>query len=149
MRINWADAAVAAGMTDLYMTVYRETSSDAAHVSLKALERHVVVDGTGTITGFRFHPQVEGVADTLSQAIASLLHATEAKLLGLGDAAADEQLRTLAREWSGLVDAQTARGDSCGPVNGLDPLEADSKVVRGRTRQTHRDARSWFFRMRV
>lgn len=102
-RINWADAAVAAGMIDLYMTVYRETSSDAAHVSLKALERHLETDGKGTITGFRFFPDFEAVADTLSAAIASLLHATEAKLLGVGDAAADEQLRSLTHEWDRLA----------------------------------------------
>jgi hypothetical protein len=108
LRINWADAAVTAGLTDLYMTVYRETSGDAAHVGLKALERYLAVDGKGSITGFRFHPEIEGVTDTLSQAIASLMHATEAKLHGLADEAADAQLRSLAIEWSGLVSSQHA-----------------------------------------
>ncbi|HKT73975.1 MAG TPA: DUF5677 domain-containing protein [Steroidobacteraceae bacterium] len=102
-RINWAGAAVTAGMTDLYMTVYRETSADAAHVSLKALERHLEIDSAGAITGFRFSPELEAVADTLSAAIASLLHATEARLLGVGDAEADELLRSLTREWDSLV----------------------------------------------
>jgi Family of unknown function (DUF5677) len=102
-RINWADAAVAGGMTDLYRTVYRETSGDSAHVGLKALERHVQTDASGTILGLRFHPDVEGVDDTISQAIASLSHATEAKLKGLGDAATEAQLRALVREWSDLV----------------------------------------------
>ena len=111
-RINWAGAAITAGLTDLYMTVYRETSGDAAHVSLKSLERHVVIDKEGTIRGFRFHPEIEGVADTLSQAIAALLHATEAKLLGGGDAEADEQLLALTREWSGLIDGHSTREPS-------------------------------------
>ena len=62
----------------------------------------------GSITGFRFHPEIEGVTDTLSQAIASLMHATEAKLHGLTDEAADAQLRSLAIEWSGLVSSQHA-----------------------------------------
>lgn len=105
-RINWADAAVAAGMIDLYMTVYRETSSDAAHVSLKALERHLETDGKGTITGFRFHPEFRAVHKTLTAAIASLLHATEAKLFGAGDVQADEELRSLALQWDELVRSQ-------------------------------------------
>jgi Family of unknown function (DUF5677) len=103
-RINWAAAAVAANMIDLYMTVYRDTSGDAAHVSLKALERHVQTDEHDAIVGLRFHPEIEGLADTLSAAIASLLHATEAKLRGLSNAAAEDQLRALAREWNTLVE---------------------------------------------
>jgi hypothetical protein len=106
-RISWAAAAVAAGMTDLYFTVYRQTSGDAVHVSLRSLDRHVAADSTGTIVGFRFHPDVDGAPDTLSAAIAALLHASEAKLRELADAETTE-LRTLAREWNSLVEAQGA-----------------------------------------
>jgi hypothetical protein len=106
-RIKWAGAAVTAAMTDLYFTVYRQTSGDAAHVSLRSLDRHVAADSSGTVVGFRFHPDIDGVPDTLSAAIAALLHASEAKLRGLADAATTE-LRTLALEWSALVQAQDA-----------------------------------------
>jgi hypothetical protein len=106
-RIKWASAAVTAAMTDLYFTVYRQTSGDAAHVSLRSLDRHVAVDSAGTIHGFRYQPDIDGVPDTLSAAIAALLHASEAKLRGLADAATTE-LRTLSREWSALVAAQDA-----------------------------------------
>jgi Family of unknown function (DUF5677) len=108
LRISWATAAITAGMVDLYRTVYRETSGHSAHVSLPALERHVGADASGSITGIRFHPELEGVANTLSQAIAALIHATEARLLGLGDTAADAELRGLALEWSSLVERQAA-----------------------------------------
>jgi len=107
-RINWANAAVVAGMTDLYMTVYRQTSGDAAHVTLRALERHLEIDGNGTITGFRFFPEFEAVDETLSAAIAALLHATDAKLHGGGDAPAEERLRLLTGEWDDLVKSQGA-----------------------------------------
>jgi hypothetical protein len=103
-RINWAAAASAAGMIDLYTTVYRQTSGDAAHVSLKSLERYLETDGRGAITGFRFHPEIESLAETLSAAIASLIHATGAKLLGVEDAEGDRQaLLSLAHEWDSLV----------------------------------------------
>jgi hypothetical protein len=107
LRINWADAAIAANMTDLYLTVYRQTSSDAAHVGLRSLDRHVATDASDNIVGFRFHPDIDGTADTLSPAIAALLHASEARLRGQVDAATTE-LRTLSLEWSALVAAQDA-----------------------------------------
>jgi Family of unknown function (DUF5677) len=103
-KINWAVASSRAAMTDLYLTVYRQTSGDAAHVSLRSMDRHVVSDASGTITGFQFRPYPEEVADTLSSAIAALFHATEARLLGLGDTASDDALRGLALEWRTLVE---------------------------------------------
>ncbi len=103
-KINWAVTASKAAMIDLYMTVYRQTSSDAAHVTLKSMDRHVKSDANGKIVGFQFRPYPEEVADTLSAAIAGLFHATEAKLLGLGDTASDDALRALAHEWRSLVE---------------------------------------------
>jgi hypothetical protein len=92
-------------MTDLYLTVYRETSGDAAHVTLRSLERHIVSDTSGNIVGFQFRPHPEEVAETLSASIAALLYATEAKILGLGDTATDQALRRLTLEWRALVEA--------------------------------------------
>jgi hypothetical protein len=105
--INWADAAVAAGLTDLYVIIYRTTSADGAHVSLKALERYLQVDGRNNIKGFRFSPEFE-IADTLSAAIAALMHATEAKLSGAGDAEGERQWRELIHEWNDLVASDDA-----------------------------------------
>ena len=103
VRIKWADAAVTASMMDLYLTVYRQTSADAAHAGLKALERHVATNASGDIAGLRFFPDVEGAGETLSAAIASLLHATEAKLHNLSNATADAELLALSREWSAFI----------------------------------------------
>jgi hypothetical protein len=105
LRINWAVAAIKARLVPLYLTVYRRTSSDAAHVSLRALERHVAFDAQEEITGFCFQPDIEGVPNTLTAAIGSLLHATEAKLYGLSNAAANEKVRSLTREWGALNSA--------------------------------------------
>jgi hypothetical protein len=80
-RINWATAASTAGMTDLYMTVYRNTSSDAAHVSIRALDRYVHSDASGAIVGFVFKPAIDEADETLKAGIAALLHAT-GKALG-------------------------------------------------------------------
>jgi Family of unknown function (DUF5677) len=106
LRINWAAASSAAGMTDLYLTVYRQTSSDASHVSLRALDRHLVTDASEKIIGFQLRPFPEETIDTLSSSIAALLHATEAKLLGLDDTDKDDAaLLVLIREWGTLVEA--------------------------------------------
>jgi Family of unknown function (DUF5677) len=104
-RINWATASSAAAMTDLYLTVYRQTSGDGTHVSLKSLDRHLVSDASGTLVGFQFSPAFGETVDTLSASIAAMLHATEAKLLGLCESSADEALLVLVREWRGLVES--------------------------------------------
>jgi hypothetical protein len=105
-RINWASSSSAAAMTDLYLTVYRKTSGDAAHVTLQALDRHVASNENGDIVGFRFDPFPADTVDTMGSAIAAILHATEAKLRGLGDSAAEEVVRALMLEWNALQDAK-------------------------------------------
>jgi hypothetical protein len=102
--INWADASNTAAMTDLYLTVYRRTSGDAAHVSLQSLDRHIASNDSGAIAGFQFRPFLEDTVDTLSSAIAALCHATEAKVRGLGDAAVDATLIEITRAWRTLVE---------------------------------------------
>jgi Family of unknown function (DUF5677) len=105
-RINWASSSSAAAMTDLYLTVYRKTSGDAVHVTLPALDRHVASNESGDIVGFRFDPFPADTVDTMGSAIAAILHATEAKLRGLGDSAAEEVVRALMLEWNALQEAE-------------------------------------------
>lgn len=76
--INIEALAVKAGLDWLYDTVYRMSPIDAAHVSLDALEFHVVADGTATITGLRFGPTAYKLADTLVSAMNCQLVAIEA-----------------------------------------------------------------------
>jgi uncharacterized protein DUF5677 len=103
-RINWATATVTAGMTDLYLTVYRDTSSDGAHVSLRAIDRHIYTDASGTISGFMFKPAVDEAGETLKAGIASLLHATEAKLSSLGDTASETAFRQVFLDFRALLE---------------------------------------------
>ena len=46
--INWADAAIQEQMGDLYNMIYRTTSGGATHVTINALDRHVVATGGGS-----------------------------------------------------------------------------------------------------
>ena len=47
--IRWEQAAIKAKMTDLYITIYRMTSSDAVHTTVNALDRRVETDDRGKI----------------------------------------------------------------------------------------------------
>jgi hypothetical protein len=107
-RINWATASSAASMVDLYITVYRQTSADAAHVTLTSLDRHVRSDSAGEILGFQFRPNTEETVDSLSMAIAVLLKATEAKIFGLQDVEAEGRLGVFIDEWQALIAAGDA-----------------------------------------
>jgi hypothetical protein len=62
-----------AGLTWLYNTVYRTSSSDAAHTTLDALTVHVRADATGDILGLSFGPRIENLGDTLVDAMNCLL----------------------------------------------------------------------------
>lgn len=76
--INIEALAVMAGLEWLYDTVYRVSPSDAARVSLDALEFHIVADGTAAITGLRFGPTTYKLTDTLASAMNCQLMAIHA-----------------------------------------------------------------------
>jgi hypothetical protein len=63
------------GMADLYNTVYRSTSGDAAHATILALDRHVCINADGKLEGLIFQPDKRNIEQTLSMAVSSLLHA--------------------------------------------------------------------------
>jgi hypothetical protein len=71
--VNIAALADRAGLTWLYNTVYRTSSSDAAHTTLDALTVHVRADATGDILGLSFGPRIENLGDTLVDAMNCLL----------------------------------------------------------------------------
>lgn len=72
--INWKQVAENAKLSDLYDTVYRMASADGTHTTIKALlDRHAHVDSGGNQSIFQ--PETEGTADTLSEAVCSLLYA--------------------------------------------------------------------------
>jgi hypothetical protein len=75
--VNWRDLATKVGMADLYNTVYRSTSGDAAHAMLPALDRHVCTNAEGKLEKLVFQPDARDVEQTLSMAVCSLLNAME------------------------------------------------------------------------
>ena len=75
--INWDTLATDVGMSDLYNTVYRSTSGDAAHATFLALNRHFRITAEGKFEKLVFHPDDRDVTQVLSMAVCSLLHAME------------------------------------------------------------------------
>lgn len=88
------------GMADLYNTVYRSTSGDAAHATLLALDRHVCTNTEGKLERLVFQPDARNVEQTLSMAACSLLHAVEKlnQVIPVGGAVAEYMKR-----WSALA----------------------------------------------
>ena len=73
-----ATLAQQAGVTALYNAIYRETSGDAAHTSLDALNRHICADSNNNVAGLKFGPDVTDLAITLSDLISVLGHGLNA-----------------------------------------------------------------------
>jgi hypothetical protein len=65
-------------MTDLYITIYRMTSGNAAHTAVNALDRHVQPDDGEKIERLTFQPETRDLEQALSFATNALLHAMEA-----------------------------------------------------------------------
>lgn len=80
-KINWQSISKRVGMTVLYNTVYRDTSADAAHVTLDALNRHLIADDDANIKSLKFGPDEVDLESTLSIAISALLHAMNGVVL--------------------------------------------------------------------
>jgi Family of unknown function (DUF5677) len=73
-RVNWEVAAKTGKMTDLYVTIYRMTSGDAAHTTVYALDRHIEPDEHGRIKNMTFRPETRDLEHALSVATNALLH---------------------------------------------------------------------------
>lgn len=97
--VNWDALATKIGMADLYNTVYRSTSGDAAHATILALDRHVCTNTEGKFERLVFQPDARDVEQTFSMAVCSLLHAME-KLnqVVIGGAVAE-----YTKRWSALA----------------------------------------------
>jgi hypothetical protein len=80
--INIASLAVKTGSMGLYNAVYRVTSTDAAHTTTASLNRHIQTDERGNILQLQFGPETTDLADTLSNAISTIIYAIDV-LIGL------------------------------------------------------------------
>jgi Family of unknown function (DUF5677) len=98
--VEWKALATKIGMADLYNTVYRSTSGDAAHVTLPALDRHVCTNTEGKLESLVFQLDARDVEQTLSMAVCSLLNAMEQlnQVVPVGDSMAE-----YLKRWSALA----------------------------------------------
>jgi hypothetical protein len=101
--INWADAAKNAEMTVLYDMVYRSASGSASHVSLNALDRHVIPDTDGGIGRLTFQPETRDLVQSLSGATSAILHATNALGRIFPQMGLEQTMKPHAALWAKLV----------------------------------------------
>jgi Family of unknown function (DUF5677) len=105
-RIRWEQAAIIAGMTDLYITVYRLTSGDAAHTTLSALGRHIQPNDQGAPETLTFRPENRQLPHALSMACTSLLHVIEGILRIFPNEDFQRNLHARMIQWASLETSQ-------------------------------------------
>ena len=116
--INWADTAKDAQMPVLYNMIYRAISGGATHVTINALDRHVVATGGGqplpypnalggksvrqslTLT---FQPETCDLVQCLSGATSAILHALDALGRIFPQKGIEQTMKPYAALWSKLV----------------------------------------------
>lgn len=102
--VNLAAVAASVNGMALYDLIFRSTSGDAAHTTLNSLVRHVVSDQDNNITGLRFGPQTDDLADTISGGISVLLHVLDAAIESFGLLDVRDQLAVVLHRWKELVE---------------------------------------------
>jgi hypothetical protein len=88
----------------LYNAIYRPTSTDAAHTSFEALNRHFKLGDDGSISGLNFGPNVSDLAGTLSAMASNLAYVIYVAIRAFGLREAYEP------ELGGLVGSLKALG---------------------------------------
>jgi hypothetical protein len=117
--VNLATVAASVNGMALYDLIFRSTSGDAAHTTLNSLVRHVVSDRDNNITGLRFGPQTDDLADTISGGISVLLHVLDAAIESFGLLDVRDQLATAVHRWKELVEEDRRKWEP--PVAGAIP----------------------------
>jgi hypothetical protein len=91
---------------------YRSLSSDGTHVTIKSLDRFLVLDTHGKVTDFKAAPHTDGLVDTLGDASLVFLWSAEpyGESNGLSDAheLVDSRVRGFARLADDLVQRSVA-----------------------------------------
>lgn len=100
--LNIASLADQTGLTSIYNAVYRVTSTDAAHTSISALERHVRTDASGQIHSLTVGPEVGDLPDTISVAITMLSLGIEAATELFGITHFADEFRNCNARWQAL-----------------------------------------------
>jgi Family of unknown function (DUF5677) len=116
--INWADAAKQAQMAVLYNMIYRLASGGATHVTINALDRHVlaqpnqrlpypsVIESGGFLRQpltLTFQPETRDLDLALSGATSAILHAMNALGQIFPQKGIDKTVKYYSNLWSELV----------------------------------------------
>jgi hypothetical protein len=80
----------------------RELLGDAAHVTIASINRHLKTDKEQNITGLSFQPESNGIDDTLSCAISSLLFSLHALSTALERKDYEQVVIVLNAKWKAL-----------------------------------------------
>ena len=107
-RIRWEQIVGQYGLDDLYQVIFRPLSNDGAHCSVDSLNRHALVDGSGSVVGIKCGPDTAGLEDALSQACIALLWAMRplVEIYALKDP--EKRLGEWSKRYSAMVDPQPA-----------------------------------------
>jgi hypothetical protein len=115
--INWADAAKQAKMVVLYNMIYRLTSGGATHVTINALDRHVIAKPNDRLPypsivqssqfprqslTLSFQPETRDLVRCLSGATLAILHAMKA----LGDIFPQKGIDRTVKHYGEIFDGQ-------------------------------------------
>ncbi len=97
--IKWASLSNEVGLHTLYQLAYRQTSGDAAHATLDALNRHVKVDAQGHLESFDFNPSHNDVDATLKGAMAGMVHLFVLAVADMGMKDFEPDVQNVLLEW--------------------------------------------------
>ena len=102
-KINWEEIANKSGLSALYNTVYRESSSTGAHTTIDCLNSYVNADGNGNIVGLNFGPKTDEMISTLSSAINTLMFAGLLFFNAFNLSAFELEWRSCLAKWQELM----------------------------------------------
>ena len=111
--VNWAEMADRAKLKGLYDMAYRLTSANAAHFSIDAAQRHIVMDDTNDVGGFRYHPDKSDLGSTMFAANACILHGLDLIVAWFAMTAYSQELELCVKDWK-----EKSQPDSDGDLAG-------------------------------
>lgn len=115
--INWADAAIHERMGVLYDMIYRTTSGGATHVTINALDRHLLAAKSKrphpdllagksvrqSLKALTFQPEIRDLVQCLSGATSAILHALDALGRIFPQKGIEKTMKPYAALWAQLV----------------------------------------------
>ena len=102
--IKWEQVANLHSL-ELYQLLYRSMSADGTHATLDALQRYLVVDARGEITGLKLAPDGDGLQEVLTAATLMFVWAAAPFAASNGLTAAVDKIQAKINEFAALPGA--------------------------------------------